>query len=115
MVWPARHVALVRGRRVALTKGEGAMLQAMIAARGEPVSRSALAAVWSRQGRRATDRSVDTRIYALRKKLGDDARAPRLIVTVSGVGYGVHIDFIVQDRDEERVSRQSRRSRVGAT
>ena len=33
------------------------------------------------------DRSIDVHIASLRKKLGDDAKAPRWIETVRGVGY----------------------------
>jgi DNA-binding response OmpR family regulator len=33
------------------------------------------------------DRTVDVHVSHLRKKLGDDPRAPRLIKTVRGVGY----------------------------
>ena len=33
------------------------------------------------------DRSIDVLIASLRKKLGDDAKAPRWIETIRGVGY----------------------------
>ena len=33
------------------------------------------------------DRSIDVHISSLRKKLGDDAKSPRWIETVRGVGY----------------------------
>jgi DNA-binding response OmpR family regulator len=104
VVWPARHTALVGYRRVALTKGESAMLLAMMAADGEPVSRSTLGAVLGYPVRRAGSRSVDTRIYALRKKLGDDARDPELIVTVSGVGYAIRVDLEAEARGVVRPS-----------
>ena len=35
----------------------------------------------------AFDRSIDVHISALRKKLGDDAKAPRYIRTIRAVGY----------------------------
>ena len=35
----------------------------------------------------AFDRSVDVHISHLRRKLGDDPKAPRLIKTIRGVGY----------------------------
>ena len=35
----------------------------------------------------AYDRSIDVHISALRKKLGDDSKNPRLIRTVRSVGY----------------------------
>jgi DNA-binding winged helix-turn-helix (wHTH) protein len=122
-VWPAWHVAYVGDRRVGLTKGESAMLLAMIAARGAPVHRSQLTAVWGRTPRHVGDRSVDTRIYILRKKLGDDARDPQLIRTVSGVGYAIQVDLVgggrLMDRPgvgvAERTTRegQSRYARAG--
>jgi DNA-binding winged helix-turn-helix (wHTH) protein len=124
-VWPAQHIAQVGNRRVALTKGESAMLLTMLAAEGEPVSRARLTAVWGRPGRPVGGRSVDTRIYALRKKLGDDARDPQLIVTVSGVGYAIYVDLAVEGGGVgrppaavwERTTRegQSRYSRVVGT
>jgi len=33
------------------------------------------------------DRSVDVHISCLRKKLGDDSKSPRFIVTVRSAGY----------------------------
>lgn len=72
------------------------MLLTMVAAEGEPVSRAQLAAVWGRPDRPVNGRSVDTRIYVLRKKLGDDARDARLIVTVSGVGYAIRVDLAAE-------------------
>ena len=35
----------------------------------------------------AFDRSIDVHIWSLRRKLGDDSRAPRFLETVRGVGY----------------------------
>ena len=35
----------------------------------------------------AFDRSIDVHVSALRRKLGDDSRAPRFIETVRGIGY----------------------------
>jgi DNA-binding response OmpR family regulator len=35
----------------------------------------------------STDRTVDVLIGRLRRKLGDDSAAPRLILTVHGAGY----------------------------
>jgi DNA-binding response OmpR family regulator len=97
VVWPAQLAARVRGRRVVLTSGEGAMLEAMIAARGGPVKRAALAAACGRVGRRPNERAVDSRISTLRKKLGELSRAPRLIVTVGRAGYAIPVDVIVAD------------------
>ena len=97
-MWPALFVAFIGDKRVGLTKGESAMLLTMVASGGEPVSRSMLGAACGRQTRRAGDRAVDMRISLLRKKLGEDARAPQLIVTVSGVGYAIRVDWEGQSR-----------------
>jgi two-component system response regulator CpxR len=35
----------------------------------------------------AFDRSIDVHVSSLRKKLGDDPKAPRFIQTIRGVGY----------------------------
>jgi DNA-binding response OmpR family regulator len=35
----------------------------------------------------AFDRSIDVHISSLRRKLGDDAKAPQWITTVRGAGY----------------------------
>jgi DNA-binding winged helix-turn-helix (wHTH) protein len=107
-VWPAQHLAQVGNRRVRLTKGESAMLVTMLAAEGEPVSRERLGALWGRSGRPVGPRSVDTRIYVLRKKLGDDARAPRLIETIAGVGYAIHVDLVAEGTTREEQSLYSR-------
>jgi DNA-binding winged helix-turn-helix (wHTH) protein len=94
-VWPAHYAAVVGDRHVSLTKNESAMLLTLIAAGGVPVRRRELAAVWGPSERRAGPRSVDTRIYALRRKLGDSAYDPRLIVTVPGIGYAIHLGVIM--------------------
>jgi DNA-binding response OmpR family regulator len=33
------------------------------------------------------DRSIDVHISSLRKKLGDDSKSPRFIITVRSAGY----------------------------
>jgi DNA-binding response OmpR family regulator len=33
------------------------------------------------------ERTIDAHVKNLRRKLGDDPRAPRYVVTVTGVGY----------------------------
>ncbi|NNM82157.1 MAG: response regulator transcription factor [Burkholderiales bacterium] len=48
------------------------------------------------------DRSIDLRVARLRERIGDDARAPRWIVTVRGQGY--RLDGEVSSDDEIRKS-----------
>jgi len=84
---------LVRvGRRIAnLTRGEFALLELLARENGEPVTRAELVRAVRRRSTSTTSRTVDTHIHTLRRKLGDDSRDPRLIVTVSGVGYALAI------------------------
>lgn len=93
-IWPRRRlVRLDAGRSarlIALTEVETALLLALADADGAPVTRSALAAVVvPRRTWRSGSRAVDTHIWSLRRKLGDDGRRPRLIVTVAGIGYAI--------------------------
>lgn len=71
----------------ALTYLESEMLRYLIERPGEPVSRNTLLnEVWG-YDRFPTTRTVDTHMLNLRKKLEDDPKNPRHLVTVHGVGY----------------------------
>lgn len=90
-VWPGRRLVRV-GRRVAnLTRGEFVLLETLAREDGEPVARADLVRAIRRGATAPTSRTVDTHIHTLRRKLGDDSRDPRLIVTVSGVGYALAV------------------------
>lgn len=80
--------ARVEGRLVRLTRSEYALLAALVEAQGRVVSREQLV-VRARAGARALPmaRSVDAYVRSLRRKLGDDARQPRLLLAVRGFGY----------------------------
>jgi DNA-binding response OmpR family regulator len=71
-----------------LTRSEHVVLYTLAARRGNVVSYRKLAAAL---GTRADPRtnSVARHVATLRRKLGDDARRPRYIETVPGVGYRV--------------------------
>jgi two-component system torCAD operon response regulator TorR len=75
------------GRRIALTRGEFDLLAALTAQPGRALSRDALLGQVSKRDWLPSDRTVDVLIGRLRQKLGDDPRAPRLIMTLHGVGY----------------------------
>jgi DNA-binding response OmpR family regulator len=82
----ARHQVLVEGRPVSLTPQEFRLMSALVRQPG--VVRSAdelLDACWGS----ADGGPEGLRVYIgyLRRKLGDDARLPRLIETVRGFGY----------------------------
>jgi DNA-binding response OmpR family regulator len=75
------------GQRVDLTSSEFDHLMAFLRLPGQPLSRAALLGVL--RGRQWTyfDRSIDTLVARLRKKLEDGSDRPPLIRSVRGVGY----------------------------
>jgi DNA-binding response OmpR family regulator len=84
----AAHRATLDGRAVALTSFEFRVLVALARRAGETIPREELArAVKGGEYDPSVDRSLDVHISHLRQKLGDDAREPRRIRTVRGIGY----------------------------
>jgi two-component system, OmpR family, alkaline phosphatase synthesis response regulator PhoP len=76
------------GRPVPVTSAEFRLLVALVEANGRVLSRQALLnSLYSTQQSEAMERTVDVHIGRLREKLGEDAGAPRYIVTVRGIGY----------------------------
>ena len=75
------------GQRVDLTSSEFDLLMAFVRHPGQPLSRAALLGVL--RGRQWTyfDRSIDTLVARLRKKLDDGSDRSPLIRSVRGVGY----------------------------
>ena len=75
------------GQRVDLTSSEFDLMMAFLRHPGQPLSRAALLGVL--RGRQWTyfDRSIDTLVARLRKKLEDGSDRPPLIRSVRGVGY----------------------------
>jgi DNA-binding response OmpR family regulator len=91
-VWPGRRLVRVGDDLIGLTPGELAVLMALVDARGEPVSRTTLAAAAGRRGSpRIGSRTVDMHICTLRKKLGDDRGRPTIIATVRAAGYAIEM------------------------
>jgi DNA-binding response OmpR family regulator len=81
-----RHAA-IRGRAVDLTKQEFDLLEMLAAHPGIVFTRDALLAkVWGGDTY-VTDRTVDTVISRLRRKIEVDPQDPELILTAWGVGY----------------------------
>jgi DNA-binding response OmpR family regulator len=84
---PDRREAIVQGRRVDLTKQEFDLLYLLVARPGIVFSRSALLTkVWT-DDTYVTERTVDTVVSRLRRKVESDPRSPQLILTAWGVGY----------------------------
>jgi len=81
------HVAFRGDETLDLTALEFAILAALMKAKGRVKSREALLEDVSERRFDVFDRSIDVHVSQLRKKLGDDAKKPRFIQTVRGVGY----------------------------
>ncbi|MGB8424849.1 MAG: response regulator transcription factor [Desulfobacterales bacterium] len=78
----------VRGRSVALTPHEYALLEALMSARGRNFTRDELLNRLYPLGEAVViDRVVDVHIGKLRQKIEPDPAHPRHILTVRGVGY----------------------------
>ncbi len=82
----ARQLLDPSGRQVPLTKGEYALLLALVEAAGRPLSREYLLQA-TRIHEDIYDRSIDVQILRLRRKLETDASAPKVIRTERGIGY----------------------------
>jgi DNA-binding response OmpR family regulator len=82
-----RREVTVRGAPVELTKQEFDLLYLLASRRGIVFSRTALLAkVWSGDTY-VTERTVDTVVSRLRRKIERDPQDPELILTAWGVGY----------------------------
>ena len=82
-----RREATVRGDRVELTKQEFDLLYLLAARPGVVFTRAALLQqVWS-EDTYVTDRTVDTVISRLRRKIERDPQDPEMLLTAWGVGY----------------------------
>lgn len=77
------------GAPVALTDAERAVLAVLARRPGEAISRLQLAKDVDAENERA----VDVRVARLRRKIEDDAREPRHLRTVRGVGYALAAAF----------------------
>ena len=83
----ARRLVSRDGEPVHLTPTEYGLLEALVSNPGKLLTHQwLLRKVWG-QGYGTETTYLRTYIRALRKKLGDDAQAPALIVTEPGVGY----------------------------
>ena len=82
-----RRVAIVRGQPLELTKQEFDLLHLLATRPGIVFSREALLSkVWGGDTY-VTERTVDTVVSRLRRKIERDAQDPELILTAWGVGY----------------------------
>jgi two-component system OmpR family response regulator/two-component system alkaline phosphatase synthesis response regulator PhoP len=84
---PARRRVRVSGRDVDLTDQEFRLLYLLASHAGIVFSREALLSKIWRGDTFVTVRSVDTLVKRLRRRIESDHKAPRLLLTVWGVGY----------------------------
>jgi DNA-binding response OmpR family regulator len=84
---PARRQARLDGREIDLTANEFDLLHLLASNRGIVFSREALMQrIWGHDTH-VTERSVDTLVKRVRKKIEDEGAEPRFILTVWGAGY----------------------------
>ena len=84
---PARRQARLDGREIDLTGNEFDLLYLLAGNRGIVFSREALMQrIWGNDTH-ITERSVDTLVKRVRRKIEDDGAEPRFILTVWGTGY----------------------------
>ncbi|NPC69475.1 DNA-binding response regulator [Corallococcus sp. AB004] len=83
----AGRKALLGDRELSLTGHEFALLCVLAERAGRVLSREQLLELTHGSVDGPVDRAIDVHVSRLRQKLGDDARHPRLLRTVRGVGY----------------------------
>ncbi len=84
---PDRRLATVDERALDLTYVEFELLRTLMAQPGRVFSRRALLqAIWGDSAYREP-RTIDVHVRHLREKIEEDPHAPKLILTVRGVGY----------------------------
>ena len=84
---PETRECSVAGSAILLTTVEFDLLLALARAAGRVKSRERLLLEAAERDFEAFDRSIDVHISSIRRKLGDDAKSPRYIETIRGVGY----------------------------
>lgn len=83
----ARHDVTLNGLPLELTRTEFSLLQTLMQNPGYVFTRSELIERALGHSYESIERSLDTHIKNLRRKVGDDPRDPLYIQTVYGVGY----------------------------
>ena len=85
--YPTRNEVEVSGKSVALTGVESVVLKILMLRAGEPVTREHLYRTVLNRDPTPYDRSLDTHVSSLRKKLGPTVKGSQRILSVRGVGY----------------------------
>lgn len=79
---------------VHLSTGEFSLLRALVKHNKRPLSRDQLVDIVRGQSSIPFDRSIDIQISRLRRKIEKDAKNPKLIKTVRGIGYQFCADVV---------------------
>ncbi|MFZ9935765.1 MAG: response regulator transcription factor [Luteolibacter sp.] len=83
------HTAVLDDQPLELTTIEFAILASLLKSRVRVKTRERLIEEVSDRRFDVFDRSIDVHVSSLRRKLGDDAKNPRFIHTIRGVGYSL--------------------------
>ncbi len=84
---PGHSLFDASGHEIKLTRGEFAVLAALVRRPGQVLSRDRLLDAVSGRSADVFDRSIDNLIARLRRKIEPDAKRPRIILTNRGTGY----------------------------
>jgi DNA-binding response OmpR family regulator len=84
---PSAHVATLEDQPLKLTALEFDLLLYLARALGRVRTREQLINAIGERLYDSLDRAIDVHVWSLRRKLGDDPKAPRFIRTVRAVGY----------------------------
>ncbi len=84
---PEARTAVLAGETLQLTAIEFDLLAALARAAGRVKSREQLLLEVADRNFEVFDRSIDVHISSVRRKLHDDAKSPRIIVTIRSAGY----------------------------
>jgi two-component system OmpR family response regulator len=87
-----RELVSAEGTVVPLSSGEFSLLQVLVERPRRVLSREQLLDLARGRSAVAFDRSIDTQVSRLRRKIEDDAKSPELIKTVWGGGYMLAAD-----------------------
>jgi len=83
-----KYKALKKGKEIEFTSLEFQMVKFLYERREEVVTRADfLYRVWGENNTVVTERTIDSHIANIRKKLEDDPADPRYIISIRGVGY----------------------------
>jgi len=75
------------GKQIELTRSEFDLLHALASRPGRVYSRYELVSRVQGYDYEGYERTIDAHVKNLRRKLGDDPKNPRYVITVAGVGY----------------------------